>query len=218
MPLSKTSRLPDALVADANALISAVLGGRAAGALVFSLEAGIHVYSAREVADEVREWLPVLARKRGLEEDLLLGTFAMMPVEWKEPAVTARYKDEALRRIGARDPDDWPTVALAIDTSHEYRHSAPPEGAWARKLWSADVVVRHRMNDLLLEMQSPMTSPGKPIKRNPKTLTGMLLHRALNRPSRLVHKSVAIWSADKDYEVTGLTTVRTGELLRMLGK
>jgi predicted nucleic acid-binding protein len=37
-----------------------------------------------------------------------------MPVEWKAVAEYERQRDEAERRIAARDPDDWPTVALAL--------------------------------------------------------------------------------------------------------
>jgi hypothetical protein len=186
--------------------------------LVLALQAGVRVYGAREVADEVAEWLPLLARKRGLDEALLLGAFALMPVEWKEPAVTARYKEEALRRIGDRDADDWPTLALAIDTSLAYRISQAPENRWARWLWSTNIEARHRINEVLLELQSPMTSPGKPINRNLKTLSGMVLYRALNRRNRLVRTRVAIWSADKDYEAAGIAALRTGDLLRLLGQ
>lgn len=142
----------------------------------------------------------------------------MMPVEWKEPAVTARYKEEALRRIGDRDADDWPTLALAIDTSRGYRISRPPKNRWARWLWSTNIEARHRINEVLLELQSPMTSPGKPIKRDPKALTGMVLYRAFNRRDRLVRTKVAIWSADKDYEGAGIAALRTGDLLRLLGR
>jgi len=141
----------------------------------------------------------------------------MMPVEWKEPAVTARYKEEALRRIGDRGADDWPTLALAIDTSRDYRISEPPGNRWAGWLWSTNIKVRHRLNDVLLELQSPMTSLGKPINRNLKTLAGMVLYRVLNRRGRLVRTRVAIWSADKDYEDTGIEAFRTGDLLRLLG-
>jgi predicted nucleic acid-binding protein len=194
------------------------LGGKAAEALVLALDARIRVYAPRQVQDEVTEWLPRLAQKRGLDEHLLLGAFALMPIEWKEYAITQRYKDEALRRIGDRDPDDWPTVALAIDAGHDYKLSDPPSGRWARWLWSAGIEGRHRMNEVLLAMQSPMTSPGKPVKKNPRTWIGAQLYKALNRPDRLMRITVAIWSADKDYAASGIETIRTGELLRLLGK
>jgi predicted nucleic acid-binding protein len=37
-----------------------------------------------------------------------------MPIEWKPAADYNHLGDEAERRIAARDPDDWPTVALAL--------------------------------------------------------------------------------------------------------
>jgi predicted nucleic acid-binding protein len=37
-----------------------------------------------------------------------------MPIEWKAAADYADQRQEAERRIAARDPDDWPTVALAL--------------------------------------------------------------------------------------------------------
>jgi hypothetical protein len=183
-----------------------------------ALDAGIRVYAAREVADEVTEWLPVLARKRRLDEGSLLAAFKLMPVEWKEPSVTIRYKEEALRRIGDRDPDDWPTLALAIDTARDFRISGPPQHTWARWLWVANIGVRHRLNEVFLEMQSPMKSPGEPINKTLKALTGVVLYRALNRSDRLVHTQVAIWSADRDYEGIGIPSLRTGDLLRLLGQ
>jgi predicted nucleic acid-binding protein len=40
-----------------------------------------------------------------------------MPIEWKPPtAYAARFK-EARERMAARDPDDSPTVALALKMS-----------------------------------------------------------------------------------------------------
>jgi len=37
-----------------------------------------------------------------------------MPIAWKPVATYADLRAEAERRIAARDPDDWPTVALAL--------------------------------------------------------------------------------------------------------
>lgn len=39
-----------------------------------------------------------------------------MPMEWQAAAVYERHHAEAQRRIGARDLDDWPTVALSLET------------------------------------------------------------------------------------------------------
>jgi len=37
-----------------------------------------------------------------------------MPIEWVVEVDYAQQRDEAQQRIAARDPDDWPTVALAL--------------------------------------------------------------------------------------------------------
>lgn len=217
IPRSKTSKLPDALVADANVLISAALGGKAADALVLALARGIRVHGAREVAEEVTEWLPVLARKRDLNVGLLLGVFALMPIEWAEPSLTVLYKDKAEQLIGGRDPDDWPTIAVAINLSGRLRPLKQPTHPLVVRLSRTTMEARHRLNRLSLEWQTPMRSLGEPIKRNPKALAGALLFRALFRPRQGDHQKVAIWTGDQDYEGVGIPTIRTGELLRLLG-
>jgi predicted nucleic acid-binding protein len=40
-----------------------------------------------------------------------------MPIEWKRAADYDSQRADAERRIAARDPDDWPTVALALALS-----------------------------------------------------------------------------------------------------
>ena len=37
-----------------------------------------------------------------------------MPIDWKPATDYGSQREEAERRIAARDPDDWPTVALAL--------------------------------------------------------------------------------------------------------
>jgi predicted nucleic acid-binding protein len=37
-----------------------------------------------------------------------------MPVQWTPAADYDDRREEAEQRIAARDPDDWPTVALAL--------------------------------------------------------------------------------------------------------
>jgi len=38
----------------------------------------------------------------------------VMPIEWKAASEYEHRRGEAEERIAARDPDDWPTVALAL--------------------------------------------------------------------------------------------------------
>lgn len=69
------------------------------------------------MADEVAEHLPVLAARRELDAGLLLAALTVMPVDWQPPAVYETERKEAERRMAGRDPEDWPTVALALTRS-----------------------------------------------------------------------------------------------------
>lgn len=40
-----------------------------------------------------------------------------MPVAWQPPDVYEPWRGEAERRMAERDPEDWPTVALALARS-----------------------------------------------------------------------------------------------------
>jgi PIN domain len=108
---SQTSKLPDVLVVDANVLLSALIGGRAADALA---ELGpARVRAAAEVRDEVRRWLPELAAKRRLEPTVLLAGLQIMPVRWCERDAYGWLELWARGRMAGRDEEDWPTLALA---------------------------------------------------------------------------------------------------------
>ena len=100
------------LVADANVLLSAVIGGRAA--LALRHEKVEQVFTPTTAYDEVFEYLPSLAKKKELELDTLVLAYAALPVTVVE---RSEYQDKlptAKRRIGERDPDDLDVLALAL--------------------------------------------------------------------------------------------------------
>ena len=100
------------LVADANVLLSAVIGGRAA--LALRHDKVEQVFTPASAYDEVLEYLPSLAKKKRLELDTLLLVCAALPVTVVE---RSEYDDKlanAKRRIGKRDPDDVDVLALAL--------------------------------------------------------------------------------------------------------
>lgn len=100
------------LVADANVLLSAVIGGRAKAVLQHP---GVsEVLVAETVIAEVQEYAPRLAAKKHLPLDIALMTVATLPVKVVERAVYEESLAEAKRRIGRRDPDDVETLALAL--------------------------------------------------------------------------------------------------------
>lgn len=100
------------LVADANVLLSAVLGGAAARVLRHPRVAA--VMAAAPVLDEVHEYAVVLARERGLKLETLLTAVVTLPVIVIDREDYAAQLPEATKRMARRDPDDVPTLALAL--------------------------------------------------------------------------------------------------------
>ncbi|MGH9160531.1 MAG: PIN domain-containing protein [Vicinamibacteraceae bacterium] len=100
------------LVADANVLLSAVIGGRAA--LALRHEQVEQVFTPRAAYDEVLEYLPPLAKKKRLQLDTLLLSLAALPVTVVERSDYASRLPESERRISERDPDDVDVLALAL--------------------------------------------------------------------------------------------------------
>lgn len=107
--------LPSAVVADANVVLSALIGGRAR--LVFALPLAPACIAPKAVADEVARHLPRLSERRGLDASLLFAALSVIPVAWETAAADESRREDARRRMGERDPDDWPMVALALARS-----------------------------------------------------------------------------------------------------
>ena len=101
------------LVADANVLLSAVIGGRAA--LALRHEKVDQIFAPSTAYDEVVEYLPSLAKKKRLELDTLLLACAALPVAVVERPQYEGKLATARRRIGKRDPDDVDVLALALE-------------------------------------------------------------------------------------------------------
>jgi predicted nucleic acid-binding protein len=101
------------LVADANVLLSAVIGGRAA--LALRHDKVEQVFAPAAAYDEMFEYLPFLAKKKRLELDTLLLACAALPVTVVERSEYQNKLSTAKRRIGKRDPDDVDVLALAIE-------------------------------------------------------------------------------------------------------
>ena len=115
----------DAVVADANGLLSAIVGK---AALRVMTEFGVVAHVARFNAEEVAEYLPQMAAKYGLPGDLVELQWTLLPIK-----IHSRddYEDQfagALQDLADRDPED---AALALARSLEL------------PLWSND---RHLMN------------------------------------------------------------------------
>ena len=100
------------LVADANVLLSAVIGGRAG--LALRHDDVEKVFTPAAAYDEVLEYLPSLAKKKRLELDTLLLAFAALPVTVVERSEYEAMLPAARRRIEKRDHDDVDVLALAL--------------------------------------------------------------------------------------------------------
>jgi predicted nucleic acid-binding protein len=101
--------------ADANVLLSAVLGGRAKA--VLEDPRVTEVLTTEITLAEVQEYSAQLAEKKRLSLDVVLMAVATLPVTLVERAVYETSVPEATRRIGRRDPDDVEILALALHFS-----------------------------------------------------------------------------------------------------
>jgi predicted nucleic acid-binding protein len=100
------------LVADANVLLSAVIGGRAA--LVLTHPGVEGVFTTSSTFSEVQEYSAVLGGARGLSLEALLLAVAALPVSTVERDIYKRSLTRANRLVGKRDPDDVEILALAL--------------------------------------------------------------------------------------------------------
>ena len=100
------------LAADANVLLSSVLGGRAR--LILTHPSIEQVLTTEHTFAEVEEYAVILGEKKRLRPDLLLLAVAALPVTVVPRSEYSKSMPEAVRRIGRRDPDDTELLALAL--------------------------------------------------------------------------------------------------------
>lgn len=100
------------LVADANVLLAAVLGGRAKAVLQHPKID--ELLTAERTLAEVQEYTVILARKKRLSLDTLLLAVAALPVTVIEETTYASSVPRARELIANRDPDDVDILALAL--------------------------------------------------------------------------------------------------------
>jgi predicted nucleic acid-binding protein len=131
------------LVADADLLLAAVLGGRAKA--ILQHHAIEEVFTTVHTLAEVQEYALILAKTKRLSVDTLLLAVASLPVTLVEQSIYAAALPQARTSIGKRDPDDVEILALTM-------HMGLP-------LWTNDKdfdgtgVKRYTTADLLEELQ-----------------------------------------------------------------
>lgn len=99
------------LAADANVILAA-LGGGAAGRVL--QDESVQVYAPQSVLDEIGEYIPRIAKLKGLDEGVLRMTLLNLPIISLDPEEYEAKRGEAFRRIGKRDPDDVDLLAVAL--------------------------------------------------------------------------------------------------------
>lgn len=100
----------EGIVADANVLLSAVIGK--AAQRVFSTH-DLKVHASEFNAREVSEYLPFMAKKYGLPMDLVDLRWRILPLIPHGTSKYAGYFEKALADLKNKDPDDAHALALA---------------------------------------------------------------------------------------------------------
>lgn len=104
-----------AIVLDANILIRAVLGQRVRG-LIATHAAAVQFFAPDVAYADARKYLPALLDKRGVDASAALAVLDALErvVRPMDAHVYGGVRQQALRRIETRDPDDWPVLACAL--------------------------------------------------------------------------------------------------------
>jgi predicted nucleic acid-binding protein len=99
------------VAADANVLLSAVLGH---AALKVFTQSDVIVLTTSRVLEEVRDYLPVVAKQYDILPHVLEAQFRLLALRECGPEDYASKLEDAKRAIGGRDPDDVDLLALAL--------------------------------------------------------------------------------------------------------
>ena len=104
-----------ALVLDANILIRAVLGNRVRRILEKYADS-VSFFVPESAYSEAEGHLAALVTKRGGDPATALGLLRAMVglADLVSPDLYGDYEAEARKRLGSRDPDDWPILASAL--------------------------------------------------------------------------------------------------------
>jgi len=107
-----------ALILDANILLRAILGIRVRN-LIEHYSTEVTLLTPETCVSETRKYLPRLCEKRHWPADPALQILdaLLTGIQIVDLATLTEYEPEARARIAARDPDDWPAIALSIATS-----------------------------------------------------------------------------------------------------
>jgi predicted nucleic acid-binding protein len=104
-----------AIVLDANILIRAVLGEQVRRLIVGHVET-VSFFAPEAAYAEARKHLPAVLEKRGGDAEAAMTVLdaleaMVLPLDAE---LYRGFEEQALARIGERDPDDWPALACAL--------------------------------------------------------------------------------------------------------
>lgn len=102
----------DGVVADANVLLSAIVGK---AALRVFTEFSVPIHTSQFNADEVLEYLPFMAQKYVLPTNLVLYRWHLLPIQVHQQYEYILHLDTARQALLKRDPDDAHPLALAME-------------------------------------------------------------------------------------------------------
>ncbi len=100
------------VVADANVLLSAVVGK---AALRVFTEFSVPIHTSQFNADEVLEYLPFMAQKYVLPINLVLYRWHLLPIQVHQQYEYILHLDAARQALWERDPDNAHPLALAME-------------------------------------------------------------------------------------------------------
>lgn len=97
---------------DANVVLSALIGGKTNR--VFAEAKDVKFITTASVISEIEEYIPVLAKKKVLSEDVMEAAFSLLKLEVVSSETYSEQIPAAMILIGKRDPEDMELVALAL--------------------------------------------------------------------------------------------------------
>lgn len=103
------------LVLDANILLRAVFGQRVREILE-TYEDEVRFYAPDICFRDAEKYVQVLSERRSLDVDLALSVLEQIGdiVDPVDRSLYEEHEKKARERVGLRDPDDWPVVAVAL--------------------------------------------------------------------------------------------------------
>jgi predicted nucleic acid-binding protein len=108
----KTLRGLEKLAADANSILSAIIGGCARD--IFLKAEGTAFFTTAFNFREVEKYIPLLSAKRGIPPEDLYLALSTLPVTVCDENFYRSKLKKADKLIGKRDPDDRHLLALAL--------------------------------------------------------------------------------------------------------